>query len=63
MNLKITSGDNARTQQIAVSLGVDLIRRLDATAAKLSRPGLDLTHTNAIRIALLTGAQAKEKEK
>ena len=40
-----------------------MIARIDAIAEKLSRPGLALTRTQAIRIALETGLKAIEKEK
>ena len=49
--------------QTAVRLDPELIARLDVIAAKLSRPGLEVTRTDAIRIALLTGLQAIEKER
>ena len=49
--------------QIAVRLDGDLIARLDAVAAKLSRPGLDVTRADAIRVALEAGLRAIEKEK
>jgi hypothetical protein len=49
--------------QIAVRLDADLIARLDAVAAKLSRPGLDVTRADAIRVALEAGLRAIEKEK
>jgi len=63
MKTRTTSGDRGPTQQIAVRLDAEVISRLDTIAAKLSRPGLDLTRTDAIRIALLSGMQAIEKEK
>ena len=59
---KTTSKDKP-THQIAVRLDADVIGRLDAISAKLSRPGLAVTRTDAIRIALLTGLQAIEKER
>jgi predicted transcriptional regulator len=55
--------DKGPTQQIAVRLDADVIGRLEAIAGKMSRPGLEVTRTDAIRIALLTGLQAIEKEK
>jgi predicted DNA-binding protein len=55
--------EKAPTQQIAVRLEGDLIERLDAVAKKLSRPGLDLTRTDAVRVCLLTGLQQIEKER
>jgi uncharacterized protein (DUF4415 family) len=60
---KSTTKDKAPTQQIAVRLDADVIGRLDAIAGKMSRPGLEVTRTDAIRIALLTGLQTIEKEK
>jgi predicted transcriptional regulator len=55
--------DKTATQQVAVRLDADVIGRLDAIAAKLTRPGLGVTRTDAIRIALMTGLEAMEKEK
>jgi predicted DNA-binding protein len=49
--------------QTAVRLDLELITRLDAVARKLSRPGLEVTRTDALRICLLTGLQAIEKER
>ena len=49
--------------QTAIRLDGEIIDRLDAIAEKLSRPGLAVTRSDAIRIALLTGLQAIEKEK
>lgn len=49
--------------QIAVRLEGDLVARLDAVAAKLSRPGLDITRADAIRVALEAGLTALENEK
>ena len=48
--------------QTAVRLDPELLARLDAAAAKLSRPGLVLTRADAIRIALATGIEAIERE-
>jgi len=55
--------DKGPTVQTAVRLDPEMVARLDAIAAKLSRPGLEVTRTDAIRIALLTGLQAIEKER
>lgn len=49
--------------QTAIRLDQSVIDRLDAAAAKLSRPGLAVTRSDAMRICLLTGLQAIEKEK
>lgn len=49
--------------QTAIRLEGEIIARLDAIASKLSRPGLVVTRSDAIRIALLTGLGAIEKEK
>jgi predicted DNA-binding protein len=48
---------------VAVRLEGDLIARLDAVAKKLSRPGLEVTRADAIRVALEAGLSAIEKEK
>ena len=58
-----TAKEKGPTVQTAVRLDPELIARLDVIAAKLSRPGLEVTRTDAIRIALLTGLQAIEKER
>ena len=50
------------TVQTAIRLDQDVLDRLDAVAAKLSRPGLAITRSDAIRVCLLTGLQANEKE-
>jgi hypothetical protein len=55
--------DKGPTVQTAVRLDLELITRLDAVARKLSRPGLEVTRTDALRICLLTGLQAIEKER
>jgi hypothetical protein len=57
-----TKKANAETTQVAVRLAPDLLRRLDAAARRLSRPGLELTRADAMRIALETGLQSIEKE-
>ena len=57
------SDPSAKSQQIGIRLEEDVIARIDAIAEKLSRPGLALTRTQAIRIALETGLKAIEKEK
>ena len=49
--------------QTAVRLDSEVIVHLDAIATKLSRPGLEVTRTDALRIALMTGIQVIEKEK
>lgn len=51
------------TTQVAIRLDADTLARLDALAARLSRPGLALTRTDAIRIALATGLDAAERDK
>ena len=59
---KTTSKDKT-THQVAVRLDPDVISRLDAIAAKLTRPGLDVTRTDAIRIALMNGLESIEQER
>ena len=44
-------------------LDADVIDRLDAIAVKLSRPGLALNRTDALRAALAEGMPILEKEK
>jgi predicted transcriptional regulator len=58
-----TSNDKGPTVQTAVRLDSEVIVHLDAIATKLSRPGLEVTRTDALRIALMTGIQVIEKEK
>jgi len=60
---KTKTKDKAATQQVAVRLDADVINHLDAIAAKLTRPGLAVTRTDAIRIALMTGMESMEREK
>jgi len=58
-----TTSKDKPTHQVAVRLNADVIGRLDAIAAKLTRPGLAVTRTDAIRIALLCGLHTIEREK
>lgn len=58
-----TTKEKVPTVQVAIRLDAELIPRLDAVAAKLSRPGLSLTRTDAVRICLQTGLAAIEKER
>ena len=61
--IKAATKDKGPTVQTAVRLDPELIARLDAIAGKLSRPGLLVTRTDALRICLLTGLQQIEKER
>lgn len=38
------------------------LERVDKVAARLTRPGLELTRTDALRVCLLTGLEALERE-
>jgi predicted DNA-binding protein len=58
-----TVKDKVPTVQTAVRLEAEVIARLDAIATKMSRPGLEVTRTDALRIALMTGLEVIEKEK
>ena len=58
-----TDKERAPTIQTAIRLDPDLIGRLDAVAGKLSRPGLAVTRSDAMRICLMTGLEAIEKER
>jgi predicted DNA-binding protein len=58
-----TAKEKGPAVQTAVRLDPELLARLDAVAVKLSRPGLEVTRADAIRIALATGLLAIEKEK
>lgn len=51
------------TVQTAIRLDQELIDRLDAVAGRLSRPGLTVTRSDSMRICLLTGLQAIERER
>jgi len=51
------------TVQTGIRLDQEIIDRLDAVAAKLSRPGMSVTRSDAMRICLLTGLEAIEKER
>ena len=50
------------TAQIGMRLDHELVARIDAVAAKLSRPGLALTRADALRIAIETGLEKIERE-
>jgi hypothetical protein len=58
-----TEKEKGATVQTAIRLDPEVIGRLDAVAAKLSRPGLSVTRSDAMRICLLTGLTAIEKER
>lgn len=47
---------------LTVRVAATVFPRLDALAAKLSRPGLELKRSDAARIALETGIDVLEKE-
>jgi predicted DNA-binding protein len=51
-----------RTIQTAVRIPETWPERLDAVAAALSRPGLELTRTDVLRMALAHGLLALEAE-
>ena len=63
LKTKTTTKDKGPTQQIAVRLDADVIGRLDAIAVKLSRPGLPVNRTDALRAALAEGMPILESEK
>lgn len=50
------------TTQTAVRFDPDLLRRIDALMPKLVRPGVGICRTEALRVALLLGVEALEKE-
>jgi len=58
-----TAKEKGPTVQTAVRLEAVVIARLDAIATKMCRPGLEVTRTDALRIALMTGIEVIEKEK
>jgi len=47
--------ETPNTTQVAMRLENALVARLDAIAAKLSRPGLAPTRTDVVRMVLLAG--------
>ena len=49
--------------QTAVRLESEVIARLDALVEKMSRPGLRLSRTDIIRMALAEGLPILEKER
>ena len=50
------------TLQVAVRLAHGLVGRIDAIAAKLSRPGLELSRADSLRIAIESGLERLERE-
>lgn len=50
------------THQLGIRMDADTVRRLDAAAAKLSMPGLPLTRTDALRMAVMEGLRKIEAE-
>ncbi len=50
-----------RTLQVTVRLEHDVADRLDVLAQKLSRPGLELSRSDAIKIAILAGLPGLEE--
>ena len=48
--------------QVAIRLERSVVERLDLLAAKLSQPGLSITRTDALRVALHKGLEAFAKE-
>jgi hypothetical protein len=49
--------------QIAIRLDHTVVEQLDELAVKLSRPGLAVTRTDALRVALLAGLEVVAKER
>jgi hypothetical protein len=52
----------APARLVAIRLAPEVIARLDVVAATLTRPGLEATRTDALRVALMTGLQAIEQD-
>lgn len=48
--------------QLAIRLERSVVERLDLLAAKLSQPGLSVTRTDALRVALHKGLDAFAKD-
>lgn len=49
--------------QVAIRLDHAVVEQVDALAGRLSRPGLLVTRTDALRVALLAGLEAVAKER
>lgn len=58
MPKEVTGG----TTQLTVRLNNDWLPRLDVAAAQLSRPGLELTRADVIRVAVARGLEAIERD-
>jgi len=57
----MTPVKNAKSEQVAVRLPHDLIERIDALAAPLSQPGLELGRATVVRMAVAEGVEVLEK--
>jgi hypothetical protein len=53
---------DSSTIQLAIRFDADVVARLEALALQLSRPGLPLTRSDALRVALMTGLEHIERE-
>lgn len=56
------SAADTTSVQIAVRFDPAVVARLEALARKLSRPGLPLSRSDALRVALMTGLEQIEQE-
>jgi len=54
---------NAKTTQITFRIPKEWLERADLLATKLSRPGNELTRTDALRVALATGLEIETRRK
>jgi predicted transcriptional regulator len=50
-----------RTTQVTIRLGHDVLARLDAVAAKMTRPGLVVGRTDVLRMAIVAGLPQIER--
>lgn len=50
-------------QQVVIRLEREIVDRLEALAAQLAKPGLKITRTDAVRVALIAGLDALSAKK
>jgi hypothetical protein len=54
------TGTTGKTELFTVRFEHDVVAKLDRLAADLSRPGLEATRTDALRVAVVIGLAAFE---
>lgn len=50
-------------QQVVIRLEREIVDRLEGLAAQLAKPGLKITRTDAMRVALIAGLDALARRK